>query len=188
MITVNAAANVPPVAHAGNDLAILLPENSTTLVGSGTDTDGFITGYSWTKISGPTQFNIVSPSQPQTNLSDLVQGTYQFELKVTDNQGAIGRDTVTVIVNPATTFSTASLYPNPATTTINIKIQSVTHRNQTSIRIYDVRGVLVYEEEFLRTQTIEIRSVDVSKLLPGAYVVLVGADINNDISLKFIKD
>jgi dienelactone hydrolase len=188
MITVNAAANVPPVAHAGNDLAILLPENSTTLVGSGTDTDGFITGYSWTKISGPTQFNIVSPSQPQTNLSDLVQGTYQFELKVTDNQGAIGRDTVTVIVNPATTFSTASLYPNPATTTINIKIQSVTHRNQTSIRIYDVRGVLVYEEEFLRMQTIEIRSVDVSKLLPGAYVVLVGADINNDISLKFIKD
>jgi hypothetical protein len=189
MITVNSATNIPPVAKAGNSQSIILPTNSITLNGSGTDADGFITGYSWTRISGPTQFNISSPAQPQTTVTGLVEGIYQFELKVTDNLGAVGKDTITVIVDPTTlTVSTATLYPNPATTTINIKINAVTHRNQTSIKIYDINGVLVYKEEFLRTQPVEVRQIDITKLLAGTYVVMVGADINSEIALKFIKE
>jgi hypothetical protein len=189
MITVNAAGNLPPVAVAGPDQDITLPTNSVTLSGIGTDADGTIIGYSWTKIAGPGQFNIALPAQAQTAVNNLVEGVYQFELKVTDNQGAVGRDTVTVFVhNTAINTSTATLYPNPASTTINVKIDAITHRNQTKIRIYDVRGVLVYEEEFLRTQPIEVRQINISKLLSGSYILRVGADINNDIALKFIKE
>lgn len=103
VITVN-AMNQAPVANAGNDVTITLPTNSLTINGSSSfDPDGTITSYQWTKISGPTQGAIVSSTQKQTVVNTLVQGVYKFELKVTDNQGAIGKDTVTVTVNPGVT-------------------------------------------------------------------------------------
>jgi ribosomal protein L14 len=52
-------------------------------------------------MSGPNQYNIGSPSQASTSINNLAQGTYQFELTVTDNSGAIATDIVQVTVNPA---------------------------------------------------------------------------------------
>ena len=102
LLTVNAALpNQPPTANAGADRNITLPTNSITQTGSGTDADGTIASYQWTKIAGPATFTIVSPTQAQTVINNLVQGVYQFELKVTDNNGATGKDTVTVTVNAA---------------------------------------------------------------------------------------
>jgi len=100
-ITVNAAANIPPTANAGNNITITLPVNSTTLIGSGTDADGTITGYAWTRISGPATFTLGTPNAATTTLSNLVQGVYVFRLTVTDNSGATGTDDVTVTVNAA---------------------------------------------------------------------------------------
>ena len=97
-VTVNAAANIPPVANAGTDKTITLPTNIVSLAGSGGDADGNVVSYSWTKISGPTAYNIVNPASPVTDISMLVQGVYLFELKVTDNKGATGKDTVRVTV------------------------------------------------------------------------------------------
>ncbi len=97
-VTVNAVANIPPVANAGADKTITLPTNVVPLAGSGGDADGSVVSYSWTKISGPTAYNIVNPASPVTDISMLIQGVYLFELKVTDNKGAIGKDTVKVTV------------------------------------------------------------------------------------------
>ena len=99
-ITVNAAGNIAPVANAGADKTITLPTNSVSLSGTGTDADGTISSYLWTKISGPAA-TITSAASAATTVTALVKGTYLFELKVTDNAGAIGRDTMKVIVNPA---------------------------------------------------------------------------------------
>ena len=100
-VTVNAATNIPPVANAGPDQTITLPVNSITLSGSGSDVDGTVVGYSWTKISGPSSYNIVNANSPGTNVTGLVQGVYQFVLTVTDNNGASGTDTIQVTVNIA---------------------------------------------------------------------------------------
>jgi len=100
-ITVNAAANIPPSANAGADQAITLPTSSVSLSGSGTDSDGTITSFQWTKISGPSAYTIANSSSAVTTISGLVQGVYQFELKATDNIGAIGKDTVQITVNAA---------------------------------------------------------------------------------------
>ena len=64
--------------------------------------DGTITSYKWTKISGPSGYNIVNASSPVTDVTGLVEGVYQFELKVTDNDGATGTDAMQVTVNSAT--------------------------------------------------------------------------------------
>ncbi len=100
-VTVNAAINQTPIANAGADILITLPANSTTLTGTGTDTDGTISSYAWAKISGPASGSIASPAAANTAINNLVQGVYQFELKVTDNGGATGKDTVQVTVNAA---------------------------------------------------------------------------------------
>jgi 6-phosphogluconolactonase (cycloisomerase 2 family) len=92
-------ANQPLVANAGPDKNFSLPTNTTTLTGSGTDPDGTITAYQWTKIAGPSQYTLASPTLAKTGLSDLAEGVYQFELKVTDNSGATAKDTISVTVN-----------------------------------------------------------------------------------------
>jgi hypothetical protein len=100
-ITVNAAANQLPVADAGADQNITLPTNSTSLTGSGTDPDGTIANYLWTKISGPTAGTIANANAATTSVAGLTQGVYKFQLKVTDNSGATDTDTMQVTVNPA---------------------------------------------------------------------------------------
>jgi hypothetical protein len=94
------SGNRPPVANAGSDQTIILPVNSVTLDGSSsTDPDKNIASYAWTKVSGPSSFNIVNANAAQTQVTDLVQGVYQFELKVTDAAGLFSKGTVHIIVN-----------------------------------------------------------------------------------------
>jgi hypothetical protein len=100
----NDIVNKPPIAIAGPDMTITLPTNSILLDGSqSSDPDGTITGWQWTKISGPASFEINRVDTSITTTGLLVQGVYQFELKVTDNLGASARDTLQVTVNKAGT-------------------------------------------------------------------------------------
>ncbi|MBL0359241.1 MAG: right-handed parallel beta-helix repeat-containing protein [Chitinophagaceae bacterium] len=85
-----------PVANAGPDKNVYLPADSVILNGVGTGS--IITGYVWTKISGPAQFAISNTASATTKVTSLVLGTYKFELKVTDNRGFISRDTLSVVV------------------------------------------------------------------------------------------
>src|SRR5215203_2835594 len=99
LINGNTTANRPPIANAGPDQTIILPTNSINLDGSGsTDPDNNITSYVWTKISGPLILTITNVNIVQTNVTNLVQGSYQFELKVTDAGGSFSKDTMTVTV------------------------------------------------------------------------------------------
>jgi outer membrane lipoprotein-sorting protein len=93
--------NRPPVAKAGADQTITLPVNTLNLDGtSSTDPDNNITGYRWTKISGPVSFSIANGNVVQAQLMNLTTGFYQFELKVTDAGGLFNSDTMQVTVQP----------------------------------------------------------------------------------------
>ncbi len=100
-VTVDPAANLAPVANAGPDQKITLPDNIVSLAGSGGDADGTVVSYLWTKISGPSSYNIVNVSSPVTDISGLGQGVYLFQLEVADNDGSTSRDTILVTVNAA---------------------------------------------------------------------------------------
>jgi hypothetical protein len=100
-VTVNAAL-LPPVADAGGDRSIILPENNVGLDGSASAApSGTIVTYAWTKISGPGTGVIESPSSAATKASDLSEGVYKFQLKVTDNHGMAATDLVAITVKPA---------------------------------------------------------------------------------------
>ena len=96
------ATNHPPVANAGNDTTILLPGNTVNLNGGlSFDPDNNISGYLWTKISGPSSYKITNANAAQTPVIDLVQGVYLFELKVADADALFARDTIRVTVMAA---------------------------------------------------------------------------------------
>lgn len=93
--------NLPPIARAGPDQSITPPENSVRVDASASsDPDGSIVTWAWTQLSGPTQSLIRSGSSIATSVENLVAGNYRFIITVTDNGGALGRDTVAVLVNP----------------------------------------------------------------------------------------
>jgi hypothetical protein len=98
----NPNPNVAPVANAGSDIIINLPTTSSALNGSGSfDPDGIISTYRWTKISGPLNYNFNDSSLASPTVSGIKTGVYQFELTVTDNQGATDKDTVKLtVINP----------------------------------------------------------------------------------------
>lgn len=109
------ATNIAPTANAGIDITIQLPTSSVNLSGSGTDVDGSIVSYLWTKVSG-TGGSIVAPNAASTSIVGLTQGVYQFKLAVTDNLGATGTDLVTVTVNPANISPSANAGTDQAIT------------------------------------------------------------------------
>ena len=105
------SGNRPPVANAGLDQTITLPTDTVRLNGSNSiDPDNNITGYAWTKISGPTSFSIANASWVQTQVTNIVEGTYLFQLKVTDAGGLFSMDTVQVIVNQQANNSLVDIY------------------------------------------------------------------------------
>jgi uncharacterized protein YjdB len=105
--------NSPPTANAGADKSITLPTNSIVINGSGTDTDGTISSYAWTRVSGPNTPTLTNANTANLTASGLIAGTYVFRLTVTDNSAATAIDDVNVVVNPAASTNIAL---NKATT------------------------------------------------------------------------
>ena len=104
------------MADAGPDIIITLPQHTVTLNGSGSH-DGFgIREYQWIKSdSSPAIGKCVamrstviffpkggvvgeSGQEPFLTLSDLINGTYNFTLVVTNSNGKKNEDNVTVTV------------------------------------------------------------------------------------------
>lgn len=98
-VTVNSSTtNATPVANAGADKVIHLPTTSVSFTGSGKDTDGSITSYSWIKLSGGNA-TLSGASSATLSVTGLAAGAYVFRLKVTDDKGAINVDDVNLFVN-----------------------------------------------------------------------------------------
>lgn len=98
VITVLAAANLPPKADAGPDKTIVLPVSTVAIGGTDIPNSSSMTVL-WSKLSGPSGGAISSPSLSFTQVSNLVNtGTYVFQKKVTNNTGRSSIDSVKVTV------------------------------------------------------------------------------------------
>jgi hypothetical protein len=86
-----------PVAVAGSDQTVKLPADQITLYGSATD-NGTVVSYAWSQLSGPNTAVLTGDATATLTVSNLVKGTYVFELTVTDDEGNTGSDDVSVIV------------------------------------------------------------------------------------------
>ncbi|XP_059707301.1 dyslexia-associated protein KIAA0319 homolog isoform X2 [Haemorhous mexicanus] len=102
-ITVKEENNSPPRAHAGGKRVLVLPNNSVTLDGSGSADDQGIVSYLWIRDGqSPAAGDVIHGSDHEAvlQLTNLVEGTYIFHLKVTDAKGDSDVDSATVEVRP----------------------------------------------------------------------------------------
>ncbi len=89
--------NTPPLADAGPDQSMTLPENSTTIAAKCSDPDGNISAHKWEKVNGPSA-SLNGTSTSSLKVTNMQEGNYEFRLTVTDNDGAKTSDQVKVTV------------------------------------------------------------------------------------------
>lgn len=92
------STNQPPIARAGNDGTITLPNNSMQLNGSAsTDPEGAVLKFFWRKVSGPSA-TLTDTNKVVCTVTNMVQGTYIFELRAVDPLNAFSADNVKIEV------------------------------------------------------------------------------------------
>ncbi|KAM9234801.1 low-density lipoprotein receptor-related protein 11 isoform 2-T2 [Dugong dugon] len=106
----------PPLSKAGQDVVVYLPAEGVTLDGRESTDDHTIIQYEWTLLQGDPSVDMKVPHSGTLKLSHLQEGTYTFQLTVTDTAGQKSSDNVSVTVLP-TAYSTG----------VNIGHKMVTH-------------------------------------------------------------
>uniref|UniRef100_A0A287D3T3 KIAA0319 n=1 Tax=Ictidomys tridecemlineatus TaxID=43179 RepID=A0A287D3T3_ICTTR len=101
-LIVSSAVDHPPVANAGPNQTMTLPQNSVTLNGNQSSDDHQIVLYEWSldPSSGSKEVAMQGAQTPYLHLSTLQEGEYTFRLLVTDSAGQQSTAVVAVIVQP----------------------------------------------------------------------------------------
>ncbi|XP_078395439.1 dyslexia-associated protein KIAA0319-like [Cetorhinus maximus] len=102
-VTIKEETNNRPVASAGGNHFLVLPNNSITLDGSNSTDDQGIVSYLWMRDGqSPAAGEVMhrSDHEAKLQLTNLVEGKYIFHLKVTDTNGESDTDSTTVEVRP----------------------------------------------------------------------------------------
>ena len=195
-VTVNATIikNQLPAANAGADINIVMPADSAQLTGAGTDADGTITAYNWKVITGPAGYLIAPSNAKNATIRQLVQGVYDIELTVTDNNGAIAKDTLRLTVSsvaaPANTnFYSFRVYPNPVKdiANINVTANNGTANSKVLLSVVNISGIVVKSKVLLTQGSSTIFKLDMSDLGDGYYIIVLTFENGEKSSTKVIK-
>jgi dienelactone hydrolase len=176
-VTVKPSLNVAPVANAGSDQTISLPTNSISITGSGTDSDGTIASYAWTKISGGNA-TITGESTATLNASALVAGNYVFRLTVKDNGGTTASDDVSVFVNTPPTVSAGNDFSITLPTN-SLSVQGTASDTDGTIASYSWKMLTGTVADLSGTTTSKLTATN---LVEGPYVFRLTVKDNNGAS------
>ncbi|XP_003404015.2 low-density lipoprotein receptor-related protein 11 isoform X1 [Loxodonta africana] len=90
----------PPLSKAGQDVVVYLPTEGVMLDGRESTDDHAIVQYEWTLLRGDPSVDMKVPHSGTLKLSHLQEGTYTFQLTVTDTAGQRSSDNISVTVLP----------------------------------------------------------------------------------------
>jgi parallel beta-helix repeat protein len=183
--------NQKPVAKLTRDtISVALPvQNAELSAINSYDPDGIVTNYEWTYKKGPKEPKMLSPQSAKTIIADLITGTYEFDLVVTDDDGDKDKKAVVVIVKNSSNrrlIPDVSVYPNPATSLINVKISSEVE-GRTSLTFIDMKGRPVMTDVFVKGYGSYTRQVNIGRIPKGTYTILIQIDQTEQVVKKLIK-
>jgi dienelactone hydrolase len=172
-------ANSPPVADAGPDRTVDLPQDVINLKGTASDTDGKVEAYEWKKVSGG-HMRMEGSSRETLKISEFSEGTLVFKLTVTDNDGASASDEVKVIVNASE--NEAPVVDAGSDQTIKLPTNSVTLEGKASDRDGKITAYKWKQVSGgnARLRDISSAALTVTDLRKGSYVFRLTATDNGD--------
>jgi hypothetical protein len=193
-------------ADAGKDETIPVGQ-ATVLRGiNNSSSSGQVIKYSWEKIAGPSQFEMLTPSGETTWIRNMVQGSYTYKLTITDNTGATASDEVLITVTAPTAMNRATpgtldeqpvypfheepdvlqIFPNPVNNVAGIK-WSGNFLGSATIKIFDATDVAVSSITVKKDQYQYQSNVELGSLKPGMYILEVKMQNGKSLTEKFIK-
>ncbi|KAK2114494.1 Low-density lipoprotein receptor- protein 11 [Saguinus oedipus] len=92
--------DAPPLSKAGQDVVLHLPTDGVVLDGRESTDDHAIIQYEWALLQGNPSVDMKVLQSGTLKLSHLQEGTYTFQLTVTDTAGQKSSDNVSVTVLP----------------------------------------------------------------------------------------
>ncbi len=87
----------PPIADPN---PVIMPEQTSTLSVVASDPEGDPLTYSWDVLTGPGLPVFADATADTTEVTFDLEGSYEFEVQVTDDSGGITSGTVTVLIQP----------------------------------------------------------------------------------------
>jgi len=108
-LTIRVAAKqlVAPIVSAGPDITQQLPNTTVSIQGTANDPDGTIQSIVWSQIAGPL-VSLNTPNQLVLQINNLTIGTYVFQITVTDDDGQVSSDQMTLQVTAANVAPTVN--------------------------------------------------------------------------------
>ncbi len=165
-------ANRPPVANAGPNQSITLPDDDAVLNGSTSDDpDGTISDYQWSQVSGPSTATMSAATSASNTVSDLVAGVYVFNLEVTDDEGDISDDNVTITVNTSPNIAPVAEAGNPQSVTApadSVQVDGSGSTDDDAITAYAWSWISGPGTYTIVSPTSAV--TDIEGLVPGTYV------------------
>jgi hypothetical protein len=132
---------------------------------------------------------MISPDSIATIVTELVAGTYDFNLSITDDRGGITKGKTTVVVKNSGTrriIPKMRLYPNPSreftTLTIDAEIDG-----RADVTIYDLHGRPVQHTIFNKTGQVLQARLLLDNLAKGMYMVEVVIERAEKVVLKLVR-
>ena len=102
--------NIDPVANAGEDQIVGFNESVTLDGSSSSDSDGTISSYLWSQISGQAVTLSAANEAITTFIAPTQENILVFELLVSDELGGASSDTVSILVQNTTTSIDGKLF------------------------------------------------------------------------------
>lgn len=91
--------NKPPVAVAGPNVTISLPQTWVEVDASASTDDNKIMNFKWEQIEGPSTVTFENANASKTNVTGLTKGLYLFKVSVTDDNNNVASDKIYITVN-----------------------------------------------------------------------------------------
>ncbi|KAH3749738.1 hypothetical protein DPMN_184248, partial [Dreissena polymorpha] len=166
------AQDAPPVANAGADQTIQLPDNSVNLDGSRSTDDVRIITYRWRLTSGDDRdVRLTGDRTPRLNVNGLKQGEYVFTLTVEDGKEQLSTDDVRIIVQPSDAPPVANAGPDQTIRLPNNNVILDGSRSTDDVRIITYRWRLTSgDDRGVRLTGDRTPRLNVNGLKEGEYV------------------
>lgn len=114
-----------------------------------------------------------------THKGNLSTGAQNYSLIVTGIQNTLGVDDV--VLN-----SGYNVWPNPASTILNVSFDTTKQQEDALISVYDIQGRSVIQRKVTASDLTSNVILDVSSLMSGMYIVNVNQGVNQTAT-KFVK-